>query len=56
MGSVIVARGLSRPEVCGNLSSTRDQTCIPCIERQILNPWATTDIHYELDQYLPVVG
>ena len=25
-------------------SPSRDQTCIPCIGRQILNPWATRDI------------
>ena len=33
------------PGACGNLSSlTRDQTCIPCIGRQILNHWTTREI------------
>ena len=37
-GSVVVAHRLSCPEACGNLSSqTRDQTCVSCICRQILN-------------------
>ena len=25
-------------------SGTRDQTCVPCIDRQILNHWTTRDI------------
>ena len=36
-GSVAVAQGLSCPLACG-IFSDQDRTCVPCIDRQILNP------------------
>ena len=40
--SVGVARGLSCPTACGNLSSlTKDQTCVLYIGKWILNHWTT---------------
>ena len=39
-GSVVVAHGLTCPTACG-ISSTRDQTPVPCIARWILNQWTT---------------
>ena len=39
-----VARGLSYPIVCGDVSSpTRDRTCVPCIGRWVLNHWTTRE-------------
>ena len=42
-GSVVVALGLSFPVAC-ELSQTRDQTCVPCICRQILNYWTAREV------------
>ena len=42
VGSEVVAHGLSFPEACG-ISWTRDQTCVACISRQILNHWTTRE-------------
>ena len=40
-GSIVVDHWLSCAEACG-ISPTRNGTCMPCIGRQILNPWTTT--------------
>jgi len=37
-------------------SPSRDQTCIPCIGRQILHPWATRDIPASAEEAGPVRG
>ena len=43
--SVVVLGLSSCPEACGNLSSPiRDQTCIPCIGRLILNHWTAMEV------------
>ena len=43
--SVAVAHGLSCPAACGTLVlPTRDQICIPCIGRQILNQWTSREV------------
>ena len=41
VGSIVVDHWLSCAEACG-ISPTRNGTCMPCIGRQILNPWTTT--------------
>ena len=41
LGSVAVTHQLSCPKACGILISDRDWTHIPCLERWILNHWAT---------------
>ena len=42
VSSVVVAQGLNCPTAMWDLSSpSRDQTCIPCIGRQILYHWTT---------------
>ena len=45
-GSLVVVQGLSCPMACGILvqSLARDWTRIPCIARQILNPWTTREV------------
>ena len=44
-GSAAVAPGLSGSAACGGLSpSTRDQTCVPCTSRRILNPWTIREV------------
>ena len=45
MGSVVVARGLSCPAALEDLSSpTRDRTRVPCIGRQIIYHWTTSEV------------
>ena len=45
--SVVLVPRLSYPAVCGTLVPlTRDQTCIPCIERWILNHWTTREVRF----------
>ena len=41
-GSVVVAHGLSCSAACG-IFRTRARTRVPCIDRQILNRWATRE-------------
>ena len=41
-GSVVVAHGLSCPAAYG-IQPTRDWTCVPCTDRQILNHWSTRE-------------
>ena len=43
VGSVVVALGLNYPEDTRS-SRTRDQTCVLCIGRRILNHWTTRDV------------
>ena len=43
--SVVMAHGFSCPSHMWDLSSqTRHPTCVPCIARQILNPWTTREV------------
>ena len=42
--SVVVARGLSCSAACGIFSGIRDRTCVPCIDRRILNHCATREV------------
>ena len=41
--SVFVAPGLSCSKAC-KIFPDRDQTCVPCIGRQILNHWTTREV------------
>ena len=41
--SVTVVHGLSCPAAYG-IFQARDETCVPCIDRQILNHWTTGEI------------
>ena len=43
VGSVVVTLGLNYPEDTRS-SRTRDQTCVLCIGRRILNHWTTRDV------------
>ena len=44
-GSAAVAPGLNGSAARGGLRpSTRDQTCIPCTGRRILNPWTIREV------------
>ena len=43
--SLFPACGLSCPTCEVLVSLTRNQTCIPCIARQILNHWTTREVH-----------
>ena len=42
-GSIVVAHGLGCSLACG-ISQTRDQTCVSCIGRQVVNHWTTKEI------------
>ena len=43
--SLVVAHGLCCPAACGNLCFLiRDQTCLPCIGKQILNRGTTREV------------
>ena len=46
IASVAVACGLScfAHSMCGLSSLSRDQTRVPCVGRQILNHWTTTEV------------
>ena len=43
MGSVVVERGFSCPAVCG-IVPDQGLNCVPCIDRRILNHWATREV------------
>ena len=46
VGSVVAAQTLSCSEAGEILIPPRDQTWIPCIARQITNPWTTSEVSY----------
>ena len=46
-GSVVVAHGLIAPWHAES-SQTRDQNCVPCIGRHILNHWTGREVHYRI--------
>ena len=45
--------GLVAPQHVGS-SWTRDQTCVPCIGRRILNPWPTRELPFKERSFLYV--